>query len=66
MREHAALEVRPHLPLDEARDGRTRRSGALEEGLEVLADDAVEERLLGLVAFVVNRSGFAGTGLESL
>lgn len=28
-------------------------------------DDAMEERLLGLMAFVTNRDGFAGTGLES-
>jgi hypothetical protein len=63
--EHAALEISADLALDEARDGRTRRPLALEERLELLAHDAVEERLLGLVTFVTNRGGFAGTGLES-
>lgn len=61
MGEYAALEIRPHLPLDEAGDGRTRQPGALEERLEVLADDAVEKRPLGLVAFVANLGGLAGT-----
>jgi hypothetical protein len=65
MGEHAALEVRTNLALDEASDGSTRRTGAREERLQILADDAMEERLLGLVAFVTNRDGFAGTGLES-
>ena len=65
MGEHAALEIGTNLALDEASDGSTRGSGAREERLHILADDAMEERLLGLVAFVTNRDGFAGTGLES-
>jgi hypothetical protein len=48
--EQAALEIRPDLPLDEAGDGRTRRPGTFEEGLEVFAHDAVEKRALWLVA----------------
>jgi hypothetical protein len=65
MGEHAAFEVGANLAFDEASDGSTLRSGAREERLHILADDAMEERLLGLVAFVTNRDGFAGTGLES-
>lgn len=63
--EHAALEIGAYLALDEARDGRPRRSGALEEGLEVLAHDAVEERLLGLVTFVFDVGGARETGTEA-
>jgi len=63
--EHAALEIGPDLPLDEAGDRSARRSGAFEERLEVLAHDVVEEGLLGLMTFVTNRGGFAGTGVES-
>ena len=65
MGKHAALEVRADLALDEASDGSPLRSGAREERLHILADDEMEERLLGFVAFVTNRDGFAGTGLES-
>ena len=65
MGEHAALEIRTNLALDEASDGSTRGSGAREERLQILSDDAMEECLLGLVAFVANRSGFVGTELES-
>ena len=65
MGEHAALEIRTNLALDEASHGSTRGSGAREERLHILTDDAMEERLLGLMAFVTNRDGFAGTGLES-
>ena len=65
MGEHAAFEIRTNLALDEASDGSTLRSGAREERLHILADDAMEQRLLGLVTFVANRDGFAGTGLES-
>ena len=64
MSEQAALEVGPDLPRDEARDGGTRGPGAFEERLEVPAHDAVKERLLGLVAFVTNLGGFAGTRVE--
>ena len=38
--------------LDEARDGHASRSCAGEEGLEFVADDFIEEGLLGLVTFV--------------
>jgi len=65
MGEHAALEIRTNLALDEASDGSSRGSGAREERLHILADDAMEERLLGLLAFVANRSGFFGTEIES-
>jgi len=65
MGEHAAFEVGANLALDKASDGSTLRSGAREERLHILADDAMEERLLGLMAFVADRGGFAGTGLES-
>ena len=64
MGKHAALEIRADLALDEASDGSTRGSGAREERLHIRADDAMEERLLGFMAFVTNRDGFAGTGLE--
>jgi len=46
-------------------NGSTRGLGAGEERLHVLADDAMEKRILGLVTFVANRDVFAGTGLES-
>lgn len=65
MGEHAALKIGAHLPLDETGDWSARRPGAFEEGLEVFTHDAVEERLLGLVAFVANGSDFAGTGIET-
>lgn len=65
MGEHAALKIGAHLPLDETGDWSARRPGAFEEGLEVFTHDAVEERLLGLVAFVANGSDFAGTGFGS-
>ena len=64
MGEHAALEIGTNLALDEASDGSTRGSGAREERLHILAGNAMEERLLGLVTFVANRDGFAGTWLE--
>jgi hypothetical protein len=60
--EHATLEISADLALDEAGDRGARGPGAFEEGLEVFAYDAVEERLLGLVAFVANCRDFAGTG----
>ena len=65
MGQNTALEIRTDLALDEASDGSTRGSGARAERLLILADDAMEERLLGLVAFVANRSGFFGTEFES-
>jgi hypothetical protein len=63
--EHAALEIGPDLPLDESRDRGASGPRPFEKRLQVLAQDTVEERLLGLVAFVANRGGFAGTGFES-
>ena len=63
VREHAALEVAPDLPLDEAGDGGARRSRSGEEGSELRANDFVEEGLLGLVADVVGDGrASAGTG----
>jgi hypothetical protein len=63
--EHAALEIGPDLPLDEASNGGARGPGAFEERLEVLAHDAVKERLLGLVAFVpVDGDTSTGTDQE--
>ncbi len=50
--EHTAVQIRADLTLDEARDGRPHRSGAVEEGFELGSDDLVEEGLLGLVTFV--------------
>ena len=52
VREHAALEVGAEFALDEAGHGRTIAPRSGEEGLELLPDDFVKERLLGLVAFV--------------
>jgi hypothetical protein len=64
MGEDAALEIAAHLAFDEAGDGRPHRSCVGEEGLEFVADDGVEEGLLGLVAFVpVDGWGPIGTGL---
>ena len=65
MGQNTTLEIRADLALDEARHGSTCGLGAREERLHILTDDVMEERLLGLVAFVTNRDGFAGTGLES-
>lgn len=64
MGQNTTLEIRADLALDEASHGSTRGSGAREERLQILADDAMEERLLGLMALVTNRDGFAGTGPE--
>ena len=65
VRQHAAIEVGADLALDEPRHRRTRLVCASQKGLELFADDLVEERLLGLVAFVANRVVAAGTGLGS-
>ncbi|MAE69654.1 MAG: hypothetical protein CME06_04190 [Gemmatimonadetes bacterium] len=64
MGQNTTLEIGTNLAFDEASDGSTRGSGAREERLHILADNTMEERLLGLMAFVTNRDGFAGTGLE--
>jgi len=50
--EDAAREIAADLAFHEASDGRPRRSRACEEGLELVADDLMEKRLLGLVTFV--------------
>jgi len=47
-----SVSWRTCLALDEARDGHASRSCAGEEGLELVADDLMEEGLLGLVTFV--------------
>jgi len=60
--QNAAFEVGADLAFDEAGDGRPHRSRAGEEGLELVADDLVEERFLGLVAFVLDGEGAVGTG----
>ncbi len=63
MSEDAAFEIGADFALDEAGDGRARRSRAREEGLELVADDCVEKGLLGLVTFVpVDGEGSSGTG----
>ncbi len=54
VRKHAALEVGAEFALDEAGHGRTIAPRSGEEGLELLPDDFVKERLLGLVAFVLD------------
>ncbi len=64
MSQDAALEITAHLALDEPGDGGPHPSCAGEEGLEFVADDLVEEGLLGLVAFVPGDGwGPIGTGL---
>jgi len=52
MSQDAALEIGADLALDEAGDGRPRRSRASEEGLELIPHDFVKERLFGLVTCV--------------
>ncbi len=62
--EHAAVQIGTDLALDEAGDGHVRRSCSGEEGLELVANDFVKERLLGLVTFVpVDGEGSAGTAV---
>ena len=56
VREDAAVEVGADLALDEPRYRRARLACLGEEGLELFADDLVEERLLGLVAFVLGHT----------
>jgi hypothetical protein len=58
--EYAAGQVGPHLTFDEAGDGSTLAARAGEEGLEVLADDFMEQRLLGLAALVLDGERSAG------
>ena len=61
VREYAALEIGSQFSLDETGDGRALLSCAGQEGFELLADDLVEERLFGLVAFVLDEKGSTGT-----
>ena len=60
MREHAALEVGTDLALDEAGDGHAVPTRTRQQGLELVAHDFVKERLLGLVAFVLDGKGPSG------
>ncbi len=52
MSEYPALEIRTDLSLDESGDGCALPSRPSQEGLELFADDLVQKRLFGLVAFV--------------
>lgn len=52
MREDPTLEIGADLSLDKASNRRVLPSPASQEGLELFADDFVEESLLGFVAFV--------------
>jgi len=58
-REDATIDVGAELAFDESGDRRALLSPAREEGLEVLSDDFVKQRPLGLVALVLDggRSG---------
>jgi len=55
-REDAAVEVGADLALDEPRHRRAGLPRRIQEGLDLFADDLVEERLLGLVAFVLGHA----------
>jgi len=54
MGEHTAFEVGPDLSLHEPGDGRALPSRPSEKGLELLANDFVEQGLLGFMAFVLD------------
>ncbi len=54
--EDAAVEMGAELALDEARHRCVLLAGADQEGLELLADDLVQERLLGGVALVLEHA----------
>jgi len=62
--ENSAVQVGAEFALDEAGHRRTIASGSGEEGLELLPDNFVKERLLGLVAFVLDAEGSVGTGAK--
>ncbi len=62
--ENSAFQVGTDLALDEAGHGSTIAPRSGEEGLDLLPDDLVKERLLGLVAFVLDGEGSVGTGAE--
>jgi hypothetical protein len=52
MGEYTAFNVRPDLSLHEPGDRRALPSRPSEEGFELLANDCVEKRLIGFMAFV--------------
>ena len=60
--DNSASQIGADLALDEAGHGRTIAPRSGEKGLELLPDDFVKERLLGLVAFVLDGEGSVGTG----
>jgi hypothetical protein len=55
--QHSAFEVGAQLSLYEARHRRAPLACAREEALEMFSDDFVEQRLLGLAAFVLDGAG---------
>ena len=61
VRKHAELNVDVDLSLDEMCHGGAVPPRSGEEGLEFVPDDFVKERLLGLVAFVLDGEGSVGT-----
>ena len=60
MREHTAFEIGAELSLDEVCYGHAVAIRTRQEGLELFAHDFVKERLLGLVAFVIDGEGPSG------
>jgi hypothetical protein len=56
VRQHAPVEMGADLALDEPCHRRSRLACASQKRLELSADDVVEERLFGLMAFAVRRS----------
>jgi hypothetical protein len=52
--EHTALEICTDLSLHEPGDGRALSSRPSQKGLELLADDFVQERLFGFATFVLD------------
>jgi len=62
--ENSAVQIGAEFALDEAGHGRAIAPRSGEEGLELLPDDFVKERLLGLVAFVLDGEGSVGTGAK--
>ncbi len=64
MSENSAFQVGTDLALDEAGHGSAIAPRSGEEGLDLLPDDLVKERLLGLVAFVLDGEEAVGTGAK--
>ncbi len=62
--ENSAVQIGTQFALDEAGHRRAIAPGSGEEGFELLPDDFAKERLLGLVAFVLDGKGSAGTGAK--